>query len=272
MPKITSYKPGTSKIAPRNNPAKQKALNAKREAWVRQIDPTYLFHRLFDFIPGTYFFAKNRKGELMFSNQATQRDLHHFDRPEDELGLDEFDLYPAGFAKSYIQDDARIYATGEALVNRVELNFDALGLPAWFVVHKMPIRSRTGKIIGIMGFGQTYEGRAKMLPPSNEISKAVAYIRQNYPQSILLHQLARVAGLSGRQLERRIRSHFGVTPHQFLIKTRLVAACDQLLKTDCGLADIANACGFTDQSAFGRAFRQYLGLTPTQFRRSRKMQ
>jgi AraC-like DNA-binding protein len=272
MPKNTISKPGTPKMRPRKSPAKQKALQAKRDAWVRQIDPAHLFHRLFDLIPNIYFFAKNRQGELMFSNQATQRDIHHCDRPEDELGRDEFDLYPAALAKSYIQDDARIYATGEALVNHVELNFNALGLPAWFVVNKMPIRSRTGKIIGIMGFGQTYEGRAKMLPPSDEISKAVAHIRQNYAQNIHLHELSRVAGLSGRQLERRIRSHFGVTPQQFLIKTRLVAACDQLLKTDRGLADIAMACGFTDQSAFGRTFRQYLGLTPTQFRRSRKMQ
>lgn len=241
-----------------------------RDAWVRQIDPAYLFYRLFDLLPGTYFFAKNREGGMMFTNQATHRDIHHLDRPKDLLGLTDFDLNPAGLAKSYLQDDARIYVTGKPLVNRVELWFDALGLPTWFVTNKMPIYSRTGQIIGIMGFGQTYEERAKLLPPYDRIAKVVAHIRQNYPQDISIHQMARSSGLSQRQLERRFKEYFGVTPQQFLIKTRLLAACDQLFKTDHGVAEIAMASGFADQSAFGRIFRQNLGLTPGQFRRGRR--
>jgi AraC-like DNA-binding protein len=271
MPKLRLYKLDRRKKTPPHSPARQKALRAKRDAWVRQIDPDYLFYRLFDLIPGTYFFAKNREGVLMFINPAHQRYLELFGGPADILGFTDFDLHSPGMAQSYLDDDAHIYATGEPLLSRVELWVDALGLPAWFLVRKMPIFSRTGKIIGIMGFLQSYEDRAKLLPPGDGIAKVVAHIRQNYEQDISIHQMARLSGLSQRQLERRFKDDFGVTPEQFLIKTRLTAACDQLFKTDRGLAEIAQACGFTDQSAFGRTFRLYLGVTPTQFRRSRRI-
>jgi hypothetical protein len=46
-------------------PKLRKQLLAKRDAWLGEIDPAHLFHRLFDVIPGVHFFAKNRKGELM---------------------------------------------------------------------------------------------------------------------------------------------------------------------------------------------------------------
>lgn len=254
---------------PPSGPARQAALMSKREAWVRQIAPEFLFYRLFDLIPGTYFFAKNREGEIMFHNRAALRDIFH--STSERLGFTDFDLNPAGLAKSYVEDDARIYASGEPLVNRVELWFDGLGLPTWFVTNKMPIRSRTGEIIGIMGFGQTYDERAKLLPPGDGIAKVVACIRQDYRVGVSIRDMARLSGMSQRQLERRFKDHFGVTPQQFLIRTRVMAACEQLFKTDHSVAEIAQACGFADQSAFGRVFRRNIGLTPSQFRHSRKM-
>jgi AraC-like DNA-binding protein len=246
-------------------PAKRKALLAKRDAWLREIDPAHLFHRLFDVIPGVYFFAKDRQGELMFLSRS-HRDLRHLTDEAAVIGLTDFDLNPADMARSYVRDDARIYATGKPLLNRVELWFGRLGMPDWFVVNKMPIRSRSGKIIGIMVFSQSYEGRAKLLQPFHSISKAVSHLRQNYQQDITIADLARLAGLSARQLQRKFKAAVGVGPQQFLIKTRLLAGCRALRETQLGIAEIAYACGFSDQSAFARHFRRYAGLTPTDFR------
>jgi hypothetical protein len=61
------------------------------------------------------------------------------------IGLNDFDVNPEELARSYVLDDARIFATGEPLFNRVELWFDQLGIPDWFVVNKMPIWSRDGE-------------------------------------------------------------------------------------------------------------------------------
>jgi AraC-like DNA-binding protein len=243
---------------------------AKRDAWLHEIDPAHLFHRLFEVIPGVYFFAKNRCGELMFLSR-NNRDLSHLADEAAVIGLTDFDLNPADMARAYTRDDARIYATGKPLLNRVELWFDRLGMPDWFVVNKMPIRSRSGKIIGVMGFSQSYEGRAKMLQPFHNISKAVGYLRQNYHQDVSIPALARLAGMSARQLQRKFKAAFGVGPQQFLIKTRLLAACRALRETERGIAEIAYACGFGDQSALARQFRRYVGVTPGGFRSAERV-
>jgi AraC-like DNA-binding protein len=243
----------------------EKRLLAQREAWVHQIAPTNLFHNLFDLIPGTYFFAKNRRGQIMFTCAASRR-LYRINKETESIGITDFDINPPDMAESYVHDDARIYATGEPVLNRVELWFDEQGMPDWFVVNKIPIRSRGGKIVGIMGFSQSYEGRARLLAPFAGISKAVAHIRKNYQMEISIKELARASGLSQRQLERKFQAAFAVSPQDFLIKTRLLAASRLLRESDESLVQIAFDCGFTDQSAFSLHFRRHFGITPRDFR------
>jgi AraC-like DNA-binding protein len=267
MRKTTPYVPVSWRKPPRRiEPSEREALLAKRDAWLREIDPQCLFHTLFDLIPGIYFFAKNRQGEIMFTCQAN-RNLYHMTDDVEVIGLTDFDLNPADMAGSYVHDDALIYETGKPLLNRVELWFDPQGIPDWFVTNKMPIRSRTGEIIGIMGIMQSYEGRAKLLQPFESISKAVSHLRQNYQQDIAIEEVARLAGLSIRQLQRKFKSLFGQGPQQFLIKTRLLSSCRLLRETTQSLAEIAFSCGFTDQSAFARHFRRQFGITPREYRR-----
>ena len=88
---------------------------AERDAWLHEIDPMDLFHRLFDLIPGMYFFAKNRRGELMFSCRAT-RNLYHITDETGVIGLTDFDLNPPDMAQPYVNDDERIYPTGQPLL------------------------------------------------------------------------------------------------------------------------------------------------------------
>ncbi len=248
----------------------QKARLEERDAWVREIDSDYLFHRLFDAFPGCYFFAKNRQEELMFLSQS-EREIYRLGEADDVIGLTDFDLNPEDMARSFVQDDERIFTTGESLLNRVELWFDQQGVPDWFVVNKMPIRSRAGEIIGIMGFSQVYDGQAQSLPLFHEVAKVVDYIRQHYAEDIELAELAGLAGLSPRQLQRKFKAVFGVGPQRFLIKTRLLAACAALQETDASVAQIASTCGFSDQSAFARQFHQHIGMTPKKFRRQQLM-
>ncbi|MEO8427437.1 MAG: helix-turn-helix domain-containing protein [Verrucomicrobiota bacterium] len=266
MRKTTPLIPLTWDRPLRITPAKRKTLLANRDAWLREIDPTDLFYRLFDLIPGVYFFAKNRQGELMFTCRAS-RELYHFNDETTCIGLTDFDVNPSEMAEAYAHDDARLYATGKPVLNRIELWFDEQGMPDWFVVNKLPIHSRDGKIIGIMGFSQSYRGRAELLEPFKGISRAVNYLRENYHQDLAIGELARLAGLSLRQLQRKFKATFGVGPQQFLIKTRLLAACRALRQTEHTQAEIAFSCGFTDQSAFARHFRHHFRLTPSAFRK-----
>lgn len=267
--KLQGFPAGSAKKNHALPPRDKAALLAQRETWLQQIDPSSLFHRLFDLIPGVYFFAKNLRGELMFLSRNT-RDQSHLADETAVIGLTDFDLNPRHMAMSFTQDDARIIATGQPMLNHVEMWVDQLGVPDWFVVNKMPIRSRTGAIIGVMGFSQSYKGRAKFLEPDRGLSKAVSHIRDNYHQDTSIRELSKLAGLSARQLERKFHAAFGLGPQQFLIKTRLRAGCQALLETKQTISEIAYACGFSDQSAFARHFRKHLGMTPKAFRHQKE--
>ncbi len=249
-------------------PRAQKRLLAKRDSWLRQIDFDRSFHCLFDAIPGLYFFVKNCQGEFMFMSRAC-RELYHIPNEMAVIGLKDFDLNPPDMAQTYGQDDERVCITGQSLLNHVQLGFDDQGIPDWFQINKVPVRSASGKIAGIMGFFQAYEQRAELLEPFKAISRAVNHVRQNYAQDISVRELAGLTGLSVRQLERKFKAAFGVTPQRFLIKTRLLAACRALRQTAQGMAEIAFACGFRDPSAFAHHFRMNQGMSPSKFRQQR---
>jgi AraC-like DNA-binding protein len=253
--------------APKPLPGKRRrAALEKRRTWLGGIDPSSLFHKLFDLLPGLHFFAKNADGETMFSSRGIL-DLYGFAEEADIVGLTDFDLAPAQIARSYVKDDAKILRTGAPLLNRVELWFDQTRVPDWYVVSKLPIRDHRGKVVGVMGFLQSYEARAKLLRPFGGISKAVDHIRAHYSQKIGINELAQQACLSPRQVERRFKTAFGIGPHEFLVRTRILAACQAVRETDDTLTEIATTCGFYDESAFVRQFRKHIGVTPGSFRR-----
>jgi transcriptional regulator GlxA family with amidase domain len=255
------------KSLPAVNPARREEILAERDLWLREIDPAGSFYLLLDAIPGMRFNAKSREGKLMLMNQ---QNLDSFHIPDETalIGLTDFDLSPPSVAEFFLDDDARIYATGKPLLNRVELSFDEQGMPDWSVANKMPIRSHVRKIIGVMGICQPYEQRVKLLSPFHSVSKALSHIRHNYQQDISVDDLVRLVGLSERQLRRKFNAYFGVGPRQFLIKTRVAAACRHLSQSGRNFAAIASECGFTDQSAFCQQFRRYLGMAPHEFCRS----
>ena len=79
--------------------------------------------------------------------------------------------------------------------------------------------------------------------------------------------LARRAKVSSQRLARLIKRLYGLTPSQFITKSRVAAASRMLRDAKQSVADIAHACGFYDHSAFTRAFRSATGLTPSEFRK-----
>jgi AraC-like DNA-binding protein len=258
---------GSLSIRPAPEAKRRSSRSARlkdREEWLRRIDPAFLFHRLFDLIPGLSFFAKNRAGEMMFASRNIL-DRYHLGNEIDIVGLTDFDLSPPDMARAHVMDDEQVYASGQPILNRIELGFDDAGVPDWFVVNKLPVRGYDGTIIGVMGFYQSYQGREKM-HPHYDVAKAVEYVRQHFEDPINIGELARLAGLSVRQLQRKFKSAFATGPHEFLTRTRLLAACRLLRDTDLSAGEIASKCGFSDQSSFTKHFRGHIGETPRRYR------
>lgn len=81
-----------------------------------------------------------------------------------------------------------------------------------------------------------------------------------------LASLACAAALSEFHFLRTFQRVTGVTPHQYVLRTRLRAAALRLRENTEKIVDIALACGFNDLSNFNHAFRQEFDVSPREWR------
>jgi AraC-like DNA-binding protein len=235
-----------------------------RERFLRRIGTETPFYRLFDVMPDISFFAKDRQSRLMC---ASRRFIERFGfRSEAQvIGKDDFALFPPRIAESFRRDDQEVMETGEPKLNIVELFFTDQGLPDWFITNKLPLRDRQGRIIGVMGTVQSYEGRREVLQPYLQLDRAVSFIRENFRRGVSVKELANAVHLSPRQVHRKFVENFGMSPQAFIVKLRMQAACEALQREGAQISEVAGDLGFCDQSSFTQLFQKYVGLTPLKY-------
>ena len=151
-------------------------------------------------------------------------------------------------------------------IERLELWFDRQGLPDWFVVTKLPLLDNRKRPIGIMGVPRRAAKHEMKLPLMQTVSRAVNAIRRDYAKNVSLTAVVESCGLTLRNLQRRFQTAFGISPQEFLIKTRVLAAMRLLNETSLTAAEIASSSGFVDASSFAEQFKRRTGATPTEYR------
>ena len=100
--------------------------------------------------------------------------------------------------------------------------------------------------------------------------EAALWIDDNSHAGVDLEQAAKQAGLSPFHFLRLFSSVLGVTPHQYLVRSRLRHAARLLADDDIAVTDVAYDVGFGDLSNFVRTFHRAAGVSPTKFRQASK--
>ena len=237
-------------------------------AFFRQMGAAQQFRELFEYLPGVDFFAKDAEGRFVAVGAGTLWRIGA--KTEEELlGVNDATIHPPNAAKAIREDDLEVMRTRRPLVNRVEALYTRSRAKDWYVTTKLPILDVDGNVIGIMGFVRPYHTVVDGQEIDPQIERVVAHIGKHYHESLAIGELAQMAHLSQRQLNRRFQAIFRMSTQEFLVRTRIQAACDALLDTNKSVGEIASEHGFCDQSAFTRQFRQHIGETPFVFRRSR---
>jgi AraC family transcriptional regulator len=88
---------------------------------------------------------------------------------------------------------------------------------------------------------------------------------QEHPR-VTLAELSRCAGRHPVQISRQFHRHFGCTISEYMRRVRIARAQSLLSRRDLEVAEIALACGFSDQSHFTTAFRRLTGMPPHRYR------
>ena len=87
-------------------------------------------------------------------------------------------------------------------------------------------------------------------------------------EAIDLGRVAAHAGLSPFHFLRLFSRALGVTPHQYVVRSRLRRAARLLVDPQRAITDVALDVGFADLSNFIRTFRRAAGVSPGAFRRA----
>jgi transcriptional regulator GlxA family with amidase domain len=101
-----------------------------------------------------------------------------------------------------------------------------------------------------------------------QVRRVAEVIRENLDGNIHLCDLARECGLSVSHFTRTFRKSFGMSPYRWLLERRIDRSKELLVTSDLPIADIAVRSGFSDQTAFTRAFGRIVGDSPGRWRRA----
>jgi len=101
----------------------------------------------------------------------------------------------------------------------------------------------------------------------NRINRVIDYIQQNLDKKLPLSELAGIAAFSPFHFHRIFRGIVGEGLSEYITRLRLQYAATRLkYQPAASITEIALDCGFASSAGFSRAFKQFYGLSPSQFR------
>jgi AraC family transcriptional regulator len=114
--------------------------------------------------------------------------------------------------------------------------------------------------------GTKPRSRAPRRSDERRIAAALRRIEAESGEALSLDELASGAAMSPYHFLRTFRAVVGMTPHQFILHTRMRRAAVRLRRCNDSIAAIAFDCGFSDLSTFNRRFRRVMAQSPSAYR------
>ncbi len=239
-----------------------------RKKWDEALQPGQL-RQLFDHLHGTLFFAKDTRGCLIAGNPAFVKRCGFTDESE-IIGISDNAIFPPRMVEKFRKDDEQVMNSGSPLLGIIELFPNEDGKPEWFITDKLPLFSKSGKIHGLCGTVRSYEAQRAAMLPYMELASVADHLKKHFRDKLDMPQLAKMARMSVRQFERKFRATFQMTPRDYMVRMRVIEACDLLARTNQPVTTVALESGFYDHSDFARQFRRHMGQTASQYRLERR--
>jgi AraC-like DNA-binding protein len=105
---------------------------------------------------------------------------------------------------------------------------------------------------------------------SDIVNKAMDLIHRNNARDLRNRELTEHTQASVPHLLNVFRKEIGTTPLHYHEQCRMAHACRLLLGNDCSIKEVAQMTGFEDQLYFSKVFRRNIGMSPREFRKSRR--
>lgn len=101
--------------------------------------------------------------------------------------------------------------------------------------------------------------------PDVRLAPAIHYVEKNFRGKIRNADVAEICGMSVYHFSHEFTEAFSLTFQDFVIRFRVLQACQELRHPNIAVGNVAYSVGFNDPSYFSRVFRRYVGCSPSEF-------
>ncbi len=117
------------------------------------------------------------------------------------------------------------------------------------------------------GSAKIIEKQSSVTKKNLSIQNTLRYIEEHFAENISIEDLAMQVGLSRSYFSRMFKARMAVSPQDYLMNCRMRKAEELLLHSDDSVKEIAPQVGYKNPLNFSRAFKDYYGMSPTEWRK-----
>ncbi|GMQ59083.1 hypothetical protein AN1V17_34800 [Vallitalea sediminicola] len=103
---------------------------------------------------------------------------------------------------------------------------------------------------------------------SDTMKNITDYIEQNIYNSISISELADICGLSETRFKIKFKKQFGMPPHEYILRRKILAAKILLRSSSMTMTDIAYTLSFSSSQYFSTVFKRFTYMSPKDYKKS----
>ena len=132
----------------------------------------------------------------------------------------------------------------------------------------LPCRKRSSFLDLLLFLSRNYRGEQVNVDDESLVEKVITFFTDNYQDKITITDLCSRFVTNRNTLAKKFREERGVPVMESLAEIRVRMAASLLMKTQLPVIDILYRVGFNDTAHFGRTFKKFTGVSPSEYRKS----
>ena len=133
------------------------------------------------------------------------------------------------------------------------------------------VAASTDKMCGLASLLSRLTNDTPLLPPQEDwFEHGCRILKGNINEPLDLPEVAKSVGMSYNAFREKFRERAGMAPGRFRSRERIEVAQRMLEREELTSRAVALALGFNDEANFSRTFRQFVGVSPRQYRQQKR--